>query len=165
MRRQPGSAFKTFAYLAAIASKTRHHRVAAARRAGEGRAGQQRDRGSRRTTTSSFRGRVTLREVVRALAERADRAADAATSACAASRSTAKNFGFQKVAAVPAMPLGVGEVSMRELTAAYTAFPEPRRARRAVPAAPASNDRDGKLLFERKLEAKKRVVDAELPRT
>ena len=156
MRRQPGSAFKTFAYLAAIASK--------------------------RATTATllldapvkveisgdevwepqnyderFRGRVTLREsferslnvptvrLTREIGLR--RVAD-----------TAEKFGFDHVDAVPAMPLGVGEVSMRELTAAYTAFPnlgervEPFLVRRIT-------DGRGKNLFERKL-VRKRVAEA-----
>src|SRR5207247_8908296 len=37
---------------------------------------------------------------------------------------TAEDFGFdEKFARIPALPLGVTEVSMRELTAAYTPFP------------------------------------------
>jgi membrane peptidoglycan carboxypeptidase len=121
MRRQPGSAFKTFAYLAAIASK--------------------------RATTATllldspvkvelsndevwepqnyderFRGRVTLRESFeRSLNVPTVRLTQAIGLRRVAN--TAEGFGFQHVEAVPAMPLGVGEVSMRELTTAYTAFP------------------------------------------
>lgn len=157
MRRQPGSAFKTFAYLAAIRSK--------------------------RATTSSllldapvkvqlsdnetwepqnydenFRGRVTLREAFeRSLNVPTVRL----TSDIGAGRviRVAKDVGFSNVEAVPAMPLGVGEVSMREITAAYTVFPslgervEPFLLRRV------KNHR-GKVLFERELQ-KKRVIDAE----
>jgi penicillin-binding protein 1B len=156
MRRQPGSAFKTFAYLAAIASK--------------------------RATTSSllldapvkvelsnhetwepqnydegFRGRVTLRESFeRSLNVPTVRL----TSEIGARRvmRVAKDVGLSNIQDVPAMPLGVGEVSMRELTAAYTAFPslgervEPFLLRRV-------KDRQGKVLFEREIK-KKRVVDA-----
>lgn len=121
MRRQPGSAFKTFAYLAAIASK--------------------------RATTSTllldapvkvklssdevwephnydqtFRGRVTLREAFeRSLNVPTVRLTN--TIGISRVARTAENFGFTDVHAVPALPLGVGEVTMRELTAAYTAFP------------------------------------------
>jgi len=157
MRRQPGSAFKTFAYLAAITSK--------------------------RATTSTllldspvkvklssdevwepqnyderFRGRVTLRESF----ERSLNVPTVRLTQEIGLRrvvSTAKSFGFQHVEAVPAMPLGVGEVSMRELTTAYTAFPnlgervEPFLLRRVT-------DRRGKRLFEHKIQPKKRVVDA-----
>jgi penicillin-binding protein 1B len=156
MRRQPGSAFKTFAYLAAIVSK--------------------------RATTATllldspvkielsgdevwepqnyderFRGRVTLRESF-------ERSLNVPTVRLTQDiglrrvKNTAEKFGFAHVDAVPAMPLGVGEVSMRELTAAYTAFPnlgervEPFLLRRVV-------DRRGKNLFERTIK-KKRVVDA-----
>ena len=156
MRRQPGSAFKTFAYLAAIASK-------------------------RATTSSllldapfkvelsgdevwepqnydeSFRGRVTLRESFeRSLNVPTVRL----TREIGARRvvGVAKDLGIENVSNVPAMPLGVEEVSMRELTAAYTAFPnlgervEPFLLTRI-------KDRAGKTLFEAKVE-KKRVVDA-----
>ena len=157
MRRQPGSAFKPFVYLAAIASK--------------------------RATTSTllldspvkvelsgsevwepqnyderFRGRVTLREAFeRSLNVPAVRLTQDIGLRRVAN--TAENFGFADVDAVPAMPLGVEEVSMRELTAAYTAFPnlgervEPYLLRRVT-------GRDGKLLFEHKPKPKKRVVDA-----
>ncbi len=157
MRRQPGSAFKTFAYLAAIASK--------------------------RATTASllldspvkvelsndevwepqnydqrFRGRVTLRESFeRSLNVPTVRLTQ--TIGLRRVANTAKGFGFQHVEALPAMPLGVGEVSMRELTTAYTAFPnlgervEPFLLSRV-------NDRRGKLLYERKPVPKKRVTDA-----
>jgi penicillin-binding protein 1B len=157
MRRQPGSAFKPFVYLAAIASK--------------------------RATTSTllldspvkiklsstevwepqnyderFRGRVTLREAF-------ERSLNVPTVRLTQEiglrrvANTAKNVGISRVDAVPAMPLGVGEVSMRELTAAYTAFPnlgervEPFLLRRVT-------DRRGKLLFEHKPKPKKRVADA-----
>jgi penicillin-binding protein 1B len=156
MRRQPGSAFKPFVYLAAIRSK--------------------------RATTASllldspvkvelsdnevwepqnydehFRGRVTLREAFeRSLNVPTVRL----TTDVGAKRvvSTAEDLGIEHVKQVPAMPLGVGEVSMRELTAAYTAFPnlgervEPFLLRRV-------KDRRGKVLFEREVQ-KKRVVDA-----
>jgi penicillin-binding protein 1B len=156
MRRQPGSAFKTFAYLAAIVSK-------------------------RATTSSllldapfkvelsdnevwepqnydeSFRGRVTLREAF----ERSLNVPTVRLTQDIGPRrvvGVAKNLGISEVRNVPAMPLGVGEVSMRELTAAYTAFPslgervEPFLLTRI-------QDRRGKTLFEAKVQ-KKRVVDA-----
>lgn len=158
MRRQPGSAFKTFAYLAAIASK--------------------------RATTSTllldspvkvelssnevwepqnyderFRGRVTLRESFeRSLNVPTVRLTQEVGLRRVAN--TAKSFGFARVDAVPAMPLGVGEVSMRELTAAYTAFPnlgeraEPFLLRRVV-------NPKNKVLFEYEPKPKKRVVDAD----
>ena len=157
MRRQPGSAFKTFAYLAAIASK--------------------------RSTTSSllldapvkielsrnetwepqnydqqFRGRVTLRESFeRSLNVPTVRM----TQQVGLGRvvSTAKQFGFEgELAAIPALPLGVSEVTMRELTAAYTAFPN--LGERVEPYLLAEiRDPRGKVLFQHKAE-RKRVAEA-----
>jgi penicillin-binding protein 1B len=157
MRRQPGSAFKTFPYFAAIASK--------------------------RATTASllldspikvklsnsetwepqnydqqFRGRVTLREAFeRSLNVPTVRLSERVGIGRVAN--TAKEFGFDNsISAIPALSLGVTEVSMRELTAAYTVFPnlgervEPFLIR-------AVHDRRGKKLFEQKIE-KKRVADA-----
>jgi penicillin-binding protein 1B len=156
MRRQPGSAFKTFAYLAAIASK--------------------------RATTSTllldtpvkielsgdevwepqnyderFRGRVTLRESFeRSLNVPTVRLTNDIGLRRVAN--TANDFGLSEVKPVPAMSLGVAEVTMRELTAAYTAFPnlgervEPFLLRRVM-------GRDGKELFKHEPK-RKRVIDA-----
>ncbi len=156
MRRQPGSAFKTFAYLAAIRS--------------------------RKATTSSllldtpltielagsrtwqpqnydenFRGRVTLRESFeRSLNVPTIRLAQRVGLRRVAS--TAREFGFDHIEAIPALPLGVIDVTMRDLTAAYTAFAnlgervEPFLLRRV-------SDGRGKTLFEHELK-RERVVDA-----
>jgi penicillin-binding protein 1B len=158
MRRQPGSAFKTFAYLAAIASK--------------------------RATTASFlldspvrvevnadewwephnyderyRGRVTLRE---AFEKSLNVPTVRLTQQIGLRRvaDTAGDFGFpEKFARIPALPLGVTEVSMRELTAAYTAFPnlgvrvEPYLLRQVT-------DHRGKVLYDHQPETK-RVVAAD----
>ena len=156
MRRQPGSAFKTFVYLAGIVSK--------------------------RVTTSSllldapmkielsndetwepqnyderFRGRVTLREAFeRSLNVPTIRLTDDIGRRRV--ELVAKNVGIDDVRDVPAMPLGVDEVSMRELTSAYTVFPnlgervEPFLLTRV-------KDRNGKVLFEAKPQ-RKHVVDA-----
>jgi penicillin-binding protein 1B len=157
MRRQPGSAFKTFAYLAAIAS--------------------------RKATTASllldepvtvtvsnnetwqphnyddrYRGRVTLRE---SFEHSLNVPTIRLTQQIGVDRvvSVAEKFGFEeKLDAVPALPLGVTEVTMRELTSAYTAFPnlgervEPYLVREV-------RDRGGKRLFEWKPK-RKRVADA-----
>jgi penicillin-binding protein 1B len=157
MRRQPGSAFKTFAYLAAIASKRAtpaslllDSPVKIQLSSNEVWEPQNYD--------ERFRGRVTLREAF----ERSLNVPTVRLTQDIGLRrvaNTAKSFGFQHVEAVPAMPLGVGEVSMRELTTAYTAFPnlgervEPFLLRRVT-------DPRGKLLFERKVPPKKRVADA-----
>jgi len=68
---------------------------------------------------------------------------------------TAGNFGFEeKFARIPALPLGVTEVTMRELTAAYTAFPnlgvrvEPFLIREV-------RDARGEQIFLHELDAKK----------
>ncbi len=158
MRRQPGSAFKTFAYLAAIASK--------------------------RATTASFlldspvrvevkadewwephnyderyRGRVTLRE---AFEKSLNVPTVRLTQQIGLRRvaDTAGEFGFpEKFARIPALPLGVTEVSMRELTAAYTPFPnlgqrvEPYLLRQVT-------DHRGKVLYDHQPETK-RVVGAD----
>lgn len=157
MRRQPGSAFKTFAYLAAITSKRAtpaslllDSPVKVRLSSNEVWEPQNYD--------ERFRGRVTLREAF----ERSLNVPTVRMTQDIGLRrvvNTAEKFGFQHVEAVPAMPLGVGEVSMRELTSAYTAFPnlgervEPFLLRRVT-------DPRGKLLFERKMKPKKRVADA-----
>jgi len=157
MRRQPGSAFKTFAYLAAIRSK----RATTASLLLDAPVKVQlsdNETWEPQNYDENFRGRVTLREAFeRSLNVPTVRL----TNDIGAGRvvRVAKDVGIDKVEAVPAMPLGVGEVSMRELTAAYTVFPslgeraEPFLLRRV-------KDRRGNVLFERKLQ-KKRVVDAE----
>jgi penicillin-binding protein 1B len=156
MRRQPGSAFKTFAYLAAIASKRATPAtllldapVKIELSSDEIWEPQNYD--------ESFRGRVTLRESF-------ERSLNVPTVRLTREiglrrvANTAEKFGFDDVEPIPAMSLGVGEVSMRELTAAYTAFPnlgervEPYLLRRVT-------GRKGKALFEREIK-RKRVVDA-----
>jgi penicillin-binding protein 1B len=158
MRRQPGSAFKTFAYLAAIASK--------------------------RATTASllldapvsidvsndetwqphnyderYRGRVTVRE---AFEESLNVPTVRLTQLIGLKRviSTAEGFGFgEDFANIPALPLGVTEVTMRELTAAYTPFPnlgtrvEPYLVREI-------DDAHGKRIYSHEPE-KKRVAPAD----
>src|SRR5258708_12822324 len=73
--------------------------------------------------------------------------------------SPAEKFGFEETfAKIPALPLGVTEVTMRELTAAYTAFPtlgirvEPYLVREI-------RDDHGKSLFTHE-SGKSRVTDA-----
>jgi len=158
MRRQPGSAFKTFVYLAAI--------------------------NSRRVTTASllldapisidvsgnepwqphnyderYRGRVTVRE---AFEESLNVPTVRLTQTVGVKRviGTAESFGFaENFTDIPALPLGVTEVTMRELTAAYTPFPnlgvrvEPYLVREI-------RDARGKRLFEHKTE-EKRVAPAD----
>jgi penicillin-binding protein 1B len=156
MRRQPGSAFKTFAYLAAIASKratTASLLLDTPLRVDLG--GDQVWEPS--NYDERFRGRVTLRESF-------ERSLNVPTVRLTQQigvhrvAGTAEELGFEDVTAVPALPLGVDDVSMRELTAAYTVFPnlgervEPYLLRRVI-------DAKGNVLFERQPQ-RKRVVDA-----
>ena len=156
MRRQPGSAFKPFAYLAAIASKkatTASLLLDAPLKVELSR----KETWEPQNYDEGFRGRVTLRESF-------ERSLNVPTVRLTRDvvglrrvANTAEEVGFDHVDTVPAMALGVGEVSMRELTAAYTVFPnlgdrvEPFLLRSVT-------GRGGKTLFERKIE-KKRVVD------
>jgi 1A family penicillin-binding protein len=155
MRRQPGSAFKTFAYLAAISSKRATTSTLlldspvkielAGNRSWEP-----------QNYDEQYRGRVTLREAFeRSLNVPTVRL----TQRVGLSRvkRTAEKAGFEKLSSMPALPLGVSEVSMRELTAAYTAFPnlgvrvEPYLVREV-------RDRRGKTLFTREVK-RKQVID------
>ncbi|MHB0969150.1 MAG: transglycosylase domain-containing protein [Thermoanaerobaculia bacterium] len=122
MRRQPGSAFKTFTYLAAIESERFTNasllldtplRVALARN----------DVWEPHNYDERFRGRVTVRESF-------EKSLNVPTVRLAQEIGpprivwTAKKFGFEEdFEAVPAIPLGVEEVTVREMTGAYTAFP------------------------------------------
>jgi penicillin-binding protein 1B len=156
MRRQPGSAFKTFAYLAAIASK-RATTSSLLLDAPVKIALADDEVWEPRNYDENFRGRVTLREAF----ERSLNVPTVRLTNDIGPRrvvGVAKDLGIQNVENIPAMPLGVGEVSMRELTAGYTAFPnlgervEPFLLTRI-------KDRVGKTLFEAKVQ-KKRVVAA-----
>ena len=121
MRRQPGSAFKTFAYLAAIASK-KETTASLLLDAPVSIELDDNHTWQPENYDEQYRGRVTLRESFeRSLNVPTVRM----TQRVGLSRvkSTAENFGFDHLAAIPALPLGVAEVSMRELTSAYTAFP------------------------------------------
>jgi membrane carboxypeptidase/penicillin-binding protein len=72
---------------------------------------------------------------------------------------TARKFGFdEKFDRIPALPLGVTEVTMRELTAAYTAFPN--LGTRVEPYLLTEvRNREGKALFTQDVE-RKNVADA-----
>ena len=122
MRRQPGSAFKTFAYLAAIASKkaTPASLLLDAPVRIDVSGGEPWEP---HNYDERFRGRVTLREAF----EKSLNVPTVRLTQQVGLKSvvdTAETFGFEeKFARIPALPLGVTEVTMRELTAAYTAFP------------------------------------------
>lgn len=153
MRRQPGSAFKTFAYLAAIASKRATPATLLLDEpvsidvAGEDKPWQPHN------YDQQYRGRVSLREAFeRSLNVPTVRL----TQQIGLSRvvDTAKAFRFEEnFARIPALPLGVTEVTMRELTAAYTAFPN--LGTRTEPFLVESvRDARGKLLYEHEVEKK-----------
>ncbi len=122
MRRQPGSAFKTFAYLAAIASK----RVTTATLLVDSPVKVKLSNDEiwePQNYDEKFRGRVTLRD---SFEKSLNVPTVRLTQQVGLGRvvNTAEKFGFDEgMDAVPALPLGVVDVTMRELTAAYTAFP------------------------------------------
>jgi penicillin-binding protein 1B len=150
MHRQPGSAFKTFAYLAAIASKKATTStllldapVSVAVNGNETWQPHNYD--------DRYRGRVTVREAFEhSLNVPTVRLSE--DIGVAKVVNVAEKFGFDEhFARIPALPLGVTEVSMRELTAAYTPFPnlgirvEPFLLREV-------RDRAGKTLYAHELE-------------
>ncbi|HEV7573059.1 MAG TPA: PBP1A family penicillin-binding protein [Thermoanaerobaculia bacterium] len=158
MRRQPGSAFKTFAYLAAIASKkaTTSTLLLDAPVSVEVNGNET---WQPHNYDDRYRGRVTVREAF-------EHSLNVPTVRLSEDIgvvkvvNVAEKFGFDEhFARIPALPLGVTEVSMRELTAAYTPFPnlgirvEPFLLREV-------RDGGGKTLYAHELE-QKRVADAD----
>ena len=153
MRRQPGSAFKPFTYYAAIASKeaTPASLLLDAPLSVDVEGDQP---WQPQNYDLQYRGRVTLREAF----EKSLNVPTVRLSQQVGLRNvidTAQEFGFEeRFARIPALPLGVTEVSMRELTAAYTAFPnlgvrvEPYLLREV-------RDRRGNALFTREPKAKR----------
>jgi len=122
MQRQPGSAFKTFAFASAIASREATNatllmdtpvRIELASN----------EIWEPRNYDERFRGRVTVRE---AFEKSLNVPAVRLTQEIGLAQviETAEKFGFKEdFREIPALPLGVTEVSMRELTGAYTVFP------------------------------------------
>lgn len=122
MQRQPGSAFKTFAFASAIASREATNatllmdtpvRIELASN----------EIWEPRNYDEKFRGRVTVRE---AFEKSLNVPAVRLTQEIGVAQviETAEKFGFKEdFREIPALPLGVTEVSMRELTGAYTVFP------------------------------------------
>lgn len=122
MRRQPGSAFKPFVYLAGIARRE----ISPATILLDEPLRVELDNGDvwePMNYDSRFRGRVTVREAFeRSLNIPAVRVMEDIGSRDVIR--TVSRAGFSEdFPSVPALPLGVVEVSMRELTAAYTVFP------------------------------------------
>ncbi len=157
MRRQPGSAFKTFAYLTAIARKRvtpstllldEPLTLTAAN-----------ESWSPHNYDEAYRGRVSLRE---AFEHSLDVPAVRVSEDVGVRRviTTAHRFGFEEhFNNVPAIPLGVTEVTMRELTAAYTAFPN--LGVRVEPYLLTDvRDREGKSLFARNVERSRPADEA-----
>lgn len=158
MRRQPGSAFKTFAYLAAIASK----RATAATLLLDSPvsiAVNGDETWQPHNYDERYRGRVTLRE---AFEKSLNVPTVRLTQQIGLARvvDTIENFGFdEKFERIPALPLGVTEVNMRELTAAYTPFPN--LGIRVEPFLLTEvRSQSGKTIYHHKLETKK-VVSAD----
>jgi penicillin-binding protein 1B len=157
MRRQPGSAFKTFAYLAAIASKRATTASLLLDSPIKIRLSSD-DTWEPRNYDERFRGRVSLRE---AFEMSLNVPTVRLTQHVGLRRvaNTAENFGFDgDFEPIPALPLGVTEVTMRDLTAAYTAFPN--LGRRVEPFVLTEvRSRAGKPLFQHERK-EKRVADA-----
>jgi penicillin-binding protein 1B len=158
MKRQPGSAFKTFAYLAAIESRD----VTPASLLLDAPVTitvSNNETWAPHNYDEQYRGRVSLRE---AFEKSLNVPTVRMTQDIGLKRvvNTIKKFGFEEeFAGVPALPLGVTEVTMRELTAAYTAFPnlgtrvEPYLLREV---------RDGeKTIFKHEIDTKK-VADPDV---
>src|SRR5438132_8702351 len=153
MRRQPGSSFKTFAYLAAIAS--RRATTATLLLDSPVRVEVKADEWwEPHNYDERYRGRVTLRE---AFEKSLNVPTVRLTQQIGLTRvvDTAQNFGFEeKFARIPALPLGVTEVTMRELTAAYTVFPNLGTRVEPYLLTSVRNAR-GKVIYEHKIEKKK----------
>lgn len=157
MRRQPGSAFKTFAYLAAIASKKATPATLLLDSPIKVRLSSD-EYWEPHNYDEKYRGRVTLREsfekslnvpTVRLTQQVGLRRVERTT----------ERFGFEEdLEPIPALPLGVADVSVAELTAAYTAFPN--LGIRVEPFLLTEvRSGEGKVLFKHERE-EKRVCDA-----
>ena len=158
MKRQPGSAFKPFVYLAAIAGR----KVSPASILLDEPLRVELDTGKvwePRNYDSRFRGRVTVREAfekslnipaVRLMADVGDRQVVR----------VAHRAGFDEdFPSVPALPLGVVEVTMTELTSAYTIFPN--LGRRVEPFLLSRiESRSGRSLHRHEAREPRRVVEA-----
>lgn len=156
MKRQPGSAFKTFAYLAALERKKATNATLLVDaplkiELAKGETWEPHNYDQR------FRGRVTVREAF-------EKSLNVPTIRLAERvgwrrlSTSLDRFGFDRnFEAIPSLPLGVQEVTVRELTGAYTVFPN--LGRRVEPFLLSKvKSRDGKLLYEHK-RSSEQVVD------
>lgn len=157
MRRQPGSAFKPFVYLAGIARRE----VSPATILLDEPLAVELDTGEiwkPANYDSRFRGKVTVREALeKSLNIPAIRLMEDIGTRDVVR--TAGRVGFDgDFPPVPALPLGVVEVTMRELTAAYTIFPglgmraEPYLLSRV-------ENSNGRVLYRYRTREPRRVVE------
>jgi penicillin-binding protein 1B len=130
MRRQPGSALKPFTYAAAIAAKDVTPATVIEDKAVEIQLARN-DIWRPRNYDQRFRGEVTVREAFeKSLNTPAVRIAEEV--GVRRVRRLLGSAGFEgDLSSTPAIALGVDDVSMRELVAAYTAFPN--LGRRSTP--------------------------------
>ena len=153
MKRQPGSAFKTFAYLAAIERKkfTNSSLLLDTPVTIELASGK---KWEPHNYDQRYRGRVTLREAFeKSLNVPTIRMAD--RLGWKRIEQTVERFNFSEdFEPIPSLPLGVTEVTVRELTAAYTAFPN--LGREASPfLLTRVESRKGKVLYEHEVKMKR----------
>jgi penicillin-binding protein 1B len=158
MKRQPGSAFKTFTFLSAIEKKkattsTLLVDAPITVRLPNGEAWEPHN------YDEMYRGRVTVRQAFeKSLNVPTIRLAERVGTQSVVN--VAKRFGFEeKFDNVPALPLGVTEVTMRELTAAYTAFPNLGRRVQPFVLSKVVNHR-GHTIYEHELEEDKVAAPA-----
>lgn len=157
MRRQPGSTFKPFVYLAAIQSRDF---TAATRLRDEPITVKlaKNDAWRPQNYDERFRGDVTLREAFeKSLNIPAVRVAQKLGSRPL--HRLANDVGIEgELSSTPALALGVSEMSIRELAAAYTVFPN-LGLRRELHMVERIENRKGRKLYQHKQEDK-RVADA-----
>lgn len=157
MKRQPGSAFKTFAYLTAIESRKATNATLLLDTPLTVEVSSK-ETWSPHNYDERYRGRVTVRE---AFEKSLNVPTVRLTAQIGSGRvvRAAEKFGFREdFADVPALPLGVTEVTPRELTSAYTVFPNLGKITKPFLLAEV-RDRQGKLLY-RKEPKSERVTDA-----
>lgn len=152
MRRQPGSAFKPFVYYPAIADGSITPGTLIEDQPFEIDLGGG-SSWSPQNYDERYRGRVTVQRAFESsLNVPAVRIAEDVGRGEVIR--TAHQFGIEEdLDDVPALALGVGEVTVREMTAAYTVFPN--LGVRSEPWLAGRIERDGNLLYEHEPEARK----------